>query len=256
MRRQVPRALVPSYIKISNDPDLVLPYPPRKGANREPDGRPRNGVYLQSFRATQTKSYIRNGTVLRRYRYPKFIPAFHSALVNNYNQHLSGDWYWQYREDGTRRDKGQHNNEIILERLENGLKPLGGLRFFEDEKKRIGIFLDRLLKSRLAFSFRKERGELLFFVCQKGRIGDLFDLDGLLADYLAMESAAGRKVLGPFKKIKNFLSSLQEDCLERYLAFDHQKVSGILETILVGLILGYPPENTYALLLEHDRDGA
>ena len=242
---------MPRYIKISNDPDLVMPYPPRRGTSLEKSGRPRNGVYLQLFSKTVTKSYIRNGNVLRRYRYPRYTPAFHSPSVNNYNQHLSGDWYWQYRADGTPRGKGEFNNEIIFERLVSGLKPLGGLRFFEDEKKKIRDFLGRLLKSQLAFSCSKVENELFFAVCQKGRLGDLFDFDDLLEDYIALVTAANSKALSPLGNIKKFLSSVKNECLERYLTFDHRKTEGTYDTILTGLILGYPVENTFALLLEN-----
>ena len=242
-------------IKISLDPDLERPYPPRSGKCREQDGRPRNVIYLQNFSKTVSKSYIRNGTILARYRYPRFVPTFHSPLVNDYNQNLAGGWYWQYREDGSLRSQGEFNNEVFFARLEAGRKPLGGLRFFIDENEEMQGFLARLCRSGLPFVLKKKEREFLLTVCQRGHFGSLFDMDCLLADYTAMQTRVKRPVLGPLADLRSFLSSLKEDCLERYLRFDHRQVSSTLDTILTGLILGYPLENTFSLLLQKQGQG-
>jgi hypothetical protein len=244
----------PAPEKISSDPDLNFPYPPRRGASRENNGCPRNGVYLQSFKKTELKTYIRNGNILAKYRYPRCERTFSSPLVNDYNQNLAGGWYWQYREDGSQRTKNEFNNEIIFERVRQGSKPLGGLRYWPDETLKSGNLLLHLLASPLAFHCSRNDGSLRINICRKGRLKKIFDFKRLAADYIAMEQAGKCTLLGSSKEIQRFFSSIEDNCLESYLNFDHLRPVSRFDFILTGLILGYPIENTYALLLTMSRE--
>lgn len=239
----------PLYIKTSKDPDLIPPYPPRKGVNKDENGHPRNGVYLQTFRKIEVKRYIRNGTVLQTFRYPRCAKTFHSALLNDYNQHLAGGWYWGYREDGSHREKSEFNNESIFERLLTGRKPLGGLRFWDDDQGKKEKFLRQLVNSDLSYARTREKGEDFFAVSRRGKLGNLFDFDKISADYIALEKGSGCGLFGPRLRLERFLCSTAKKKLESYLNFDHFRPASAFDFLITGLILGYPLENTYALLL-------
>ena len=243
------------YIKISRDPDLAIPYPPRKGGSREKTGCPRNGIYLQSFQKFEIKRYIRNGIILGVFRYPRFSRTFSSPMVNDYNQNLAGGWYWQYREDGSLRGSREYNNEIIFERLVAGRKPLGGLRFWDDAGEKKEKFLQRLLDSDLRYTRAREQQEEFFTVSRRGRLGDLFNFDGIAKDYAELERGAGCCILGSHANLERFLNSLASESLESYLGFDHLHPKSSFDFILTGLILGYPLENTYAILLKEHAGG-
>jgi len=242
--------MYPAPEKISSDPDLCFPYPPRRGTSREKNGCPRNGIYLQSFKKTELKSYIRNGNILGKYRYPRSERTFFSHLINDYNQNLAGGWYWKYREDGSQRSKNESNNEIIFERVMRGSKPLGGLRYWPDETMKSRSLLLKLLASPLAFHCNGDDGSLRINICRKGRLKKIFDLKRLAADYIAMEQAGKSALLGSSEEIRCFFSSIKDNCLEDYLNFDHLHPVSRFDFIQTGLILGYPMENTYALLLK------
>lgn len=241
------------YIKISNDPDFTPPYPPRRGRNRDTNGHPRNGIYLQTFQKVEVKRYIRNGTVLETFRYPRFGRSFQSPLVNDYNQHLAGGWYWRYREDGSQRGKGEFNNETILRRLLAGRKPLGGLRFWGDDKGKKEAIMQTLANSDLSYVSSREKGEVFFAVCRRGTLGNLFDFGKIMQDYAELENASGCGIFGSPLRLERFLYSLAGKKLESFLGYDHIRPVSVFDFLLNGLILGYPPENTYALLLKYSR---
>ena len=237
------------YIKISRDPDFIPPYPPRRGRSKEENGRPRNGIYLQSFKRFEIKRYIRNGIILGTFRFPRFRKVFRSPLVNDYNQHLAGGWHWRYREDGSLRGNKEYNNQTIFERLLTGRKPLGGLRFWDDDKENKKKIVEQLENSNLSFKSTKEEAEEFFAVSRKGKLGDLFNFDTLLEDYTELDNGSGCGILGPHASLERFLGATAGDNLDSYLCFDHLRPVSTFDFIITGLILGYPVENTYALLL-------
>lgn len=243
------------YIKTSRDPDLSIPYPPRRGRSREENGRPRNGIYLQSFQKFEIKRYIRNGIVLGVFRYPRFDRTFSSPMVNDYNQNLAGGWYWQYREDGSLRGNREFNNETILERLIAGRKPLGGFLFWDDAREKKENFLQQLVRSDLRYVSTTEQDAEFFTVSRRGKLGDLFNFEDIVRDYADLERGAGCNTLGPRVDLERFLGAAAEKCLESYLGFDHLHPTSTFDFIIIGLILGYPLENTYAILLKKQAGG-
>ena len=241
-----------SYIKISKDPDVIRPNPPKRGRSKDAQGRPRNGIYLQSFKRFEVKRYIRNGVVLASYRFPRFGKSFQSPLVNDYNQHLAGGWHWRYREDGSLRGKNEFNNETILERLIAGRKPMGGLHFWDDIREKKEKCLQQLANADLSFTSTSEEGDEYLTVSRRGKLGDLFNFDHLIQDYTELENGSGCKVLGPIASLERFLATTAGKDLESFLTFDYLHPASAFDFIITGLILGYPVENTYALLLaEH-----
>ena len=160
-----------SYIKVSRDPDLLPPYPPRRGRSKDELGRPRNGIYLQSYKKFEVKRYIRNGVVLGTFRFPRFGRTFQNPMINDYNQNLSGGWYWRYREDGSLRGKYEYNNETILERLIAGRKPLGGLHFWDDQKEKKEKCLQQLSQSDLFYARTSQGREEYLTVSRRGKLG-------------------------------------------------------------------------------------
>lgn len=240
-----------SYKKISRDPDLIAPFPPRRGKSVDGNGQPRNGVYLQTFKKTEAKRYIRNGNVLGTFRYPKIIPAFHSPLLNDYNQQLCGGWFWQNREDGAPRAPFESNSDIILQRVIDGVKPLGGLVGWEDQQEKIASWNTQIAKAGLGLFTCQQGIKYSFVVCRPGILDELFEFEKLITDYVALDQKTTRQeVLGPPGTIEKFLNSIRKDTLEKYLRFDHLHPHSTFDYIVTGLILGYPIENTYAVLTE------
>lgn len=238
------------YIKISRDPDLTFPYPPRCGKSQEANGQPRNGVYLQTFKRTEAKRYIQNGNVFGLFRYPKIIHAFHSPLLNDYNQQLCGGWYWKYREDGSTRAPFESNSDIILQRVINGAKPLGGLVGWDDQKEKIVDWKKQIARAGLGLFCYQEGIKTTLIVCRQGILDELFNFDNLIADYVALDQSTRPGVLGNPATIIKMFNSIRRDTLEKYLRFDHLHPHSTFDYIVTGLILGYPIENTYAVLTE------
>jgi len=238
------------YKKISRDPDLTLPYPPRHGRNLEENGHPRNGVYLQSFQKTEAKRYIQNGNVLGLFRYPKITPAFHSPLFNDYNQQLCGGWYWKYREDGSIRAPFESNSDIILQRVIEGAKPLGGLVGWADQQEKIAGWKNQISRAGLGLFCYEEGIKNTLIICRQGILDELFDFEDLITDYMALSQATRLGVLGSPGTINKFLNSIRKDAMTKYLQFDHLHPHSAFDYIVTGLILGYPIENTYAVLTE------
>ncbi|MEJ2691209.1 MAG: hypothetical protein P8130_14965, partial [Deltaproteobacteria bacterium] len=80
----------------------------------------------------------------------------------------------------------------------------------------------------------------------------LFNFDHLIQEYTELENGSGCKVLAPIASLERFLATTADKDLESFLTFDYLHPASAFDFIITGLILGYPVENTYALLLaEH-----
>lgn len=235
--------------KISQDPDLAPPYPPRRGKSRQADGQPRNGVYLATYSATERKTYVRNGNVLGNFRYPRITRQFHSPLLNDYNQHLCGGWHWQYRENGTLRLPFESAADICLERIKTGLKPMASWIGWEDENETVSDWRRQIEAAGLPCHLTRDGRQLLFTVCRQGVLGEMFNLEHLAADYLAFDRTGCTTFFAHPAEFSHAIKKLAKDRLEDHLAFDLQNPSSAMDFVLTGLFLGYPAENTFALLL-------
>ncbi len=170
---------------------------------------------------------VRNkkGNLLMTYKNaPKWVKFKHPA-VNDYNQHLCGGWFVY-----------DHKEFEEVDRVVAGLKPVGvshcrDLNKTEEKQKEI------LSKGFMASIFKSTWNDLYFLTASPyGKLKDFFpNLDDLKEDYLCyrlpycVEDIERYKNVD-FKSFHNF-------------KFDKENHS----SCIVGLILGYPIENTIAL---------
>jgi hypothetical protein len=228
--------------KISHD--SPPPYRPHQGKYRESDGTIMHGVYLREYKNTFHKLFINNGNCMNKYIYPKIESKFHSPMVNDYNLHLCGGWFFN----------GIKEFECISRVIE-GLKPMG---FIVTPDKAIhDYWLDICRKSDLPYnssviltaSTKYEIG-----ISVNGNFGNVFDLSLLLQDYLNYIntilkcSRANSRSDRVCAEVRKFLLAIRDTNISNYFDFDYANPSSICEYILVGLMLGYPIETTVSIL--------
>ncbi len=109
--------------------------------------------------------------------------------------------------------------------------------------------MQQLANTDLSYAGSSGEGEEYFIVSRRGTLGDLFNFDQIFKDYTELENGSGCCILGPSARFARFLAGTAEKNLESYLAFDHLHPVSAFDFIITGLILGFPVENTYALLL-------
>ena len=169
---------------------------------------------------------IRNkhGCVLMEYPdIPKNIEFKHQA-INDYNQHLCGAWTVY-----------NHYDFEEVDRVVAGLKPLGwcGTRNLVELKKRIKDNRDKgYLVSVIKNKFIK--GVYNITISPSCKLKDYFDMDVLANDYA--RNGLSTKNIELYKEVN-------------FSAFHYDKFNVKYHPIeIVGLILGYPIENTISLM--------
>ncbi|AYV80631.1 MAG: hypothetical protein Harvfovirus3_76 [Harvfovirus sp.] len=164
----------------------------------------------------------KNGYVLMHYpKIPRNIKFKHNA-VNDYNQHLCGGW-----------SVYPHPKFEALDRVMLGLKPLGMETTADGNiaKEKAKEIADKGFLS----SFELMKNNYYFVTASvKGTLGDYFDMKTLAHDYE-----------------KNHLSSenIKKYAKVKFDAFHNGKFD--IEDHpceIVGLVLGYPIENTISLI--------
>lgn len=238
------------YRKISQDPDLTRSFTCRKGRCLDSNGIPLHGIYLKDFKETTLKRYIRNGNILASFRYPKIIPTFQSPLVNDYNQHLCGGWCWGHREDGVLRAAFENDSDIILQRVVAGKKPLGGLVGWGDDLRKISRWKKEIAGAELALQVYRNDTKYTLVICRKGLLDKMVDFDRITDDYIAFERNNRRRIFVSSSTIKEFFDFLRQETLEELLRYNFLNSVSKFGLLATGLILGYPIENTYAVLGE------
>ena len=170
------------------------------------------------------------GFVLMTYPDVPMNLKFKHKAVNDYNQHLCNGWHVV-----------PHKNQFEeVDRVVNGLKPLG-ISHPRDFDEMIGRAIEYFSKGYLV-SYKKNKvikGMYNFTVSQPGLLGDYFDMDTLAKDY-ENNGLYPRNI----HKYKNI--SFAEFHNDRYDKEYHP-----IE--IVGLVLGYPIENTISLI-KRDMD--
>lgn len=164
----------------------------------------------------------KNGYVLMRYpKIPKNIQFKHKA-VNDYNQHLCGGWFVH-----------EHDDFEEIDRVVAGLKPVGishAVPFLPMIERAI-----KYVEKGYLMTYEKNRvrkGTYNITVSPTGKLKNYFDMDTLIADYER--------------------NGLYSDDIEFYkdvtFAAFHNGQFDNHPTEIVGLILGYPIENTISLM--------
>jgi hypothetical protein len=165
----------------------------------------------------------KNGFVLMTYKnIPKSINFKHKA-VNDYNQHLCHGWFVY-----------DHTEFEEIERVGQGLKPVGiscSGNLWAVTKKAIEFINKGFLVS---YTKRNFHDTILYHITVSvtGKLKDYFDMDTLAADY--EDNGLSSDTIIEYKNID--FSKFHHD------KYDHHPIE------ITGLILGYPIENTIALI--------
>lgn len=165
----------------------------------------------------------KNGYVLMRYKkIPKSIKFKHIA-VNDYNQHLCGGWHVY-----------KHPEFEEIDRVEQGLKPVGVSHTFNLElaKAKIENLINKGFLASYTTRLFQDKDMYNVTASVTGTLGDYFDMDTLAADY---------------KKCKLFNDDIIRYKNVNFSEF-HNDMFDRHSTEITGLILGYPIENTIALM--------
>ena len=164
----------------------------------------------------------KNGFVLMVYKnIPKSIKFKHIA-VNDYNQHLCGGWFVY-----------DHTDFEAIDRVEAGLKGVG-ISHTKNLQAMIIKMINLIKKGFLVSYTKHSRIKNMYNITAsvEGKLKDYFDMDTLAQDY-ENNQLSGNNII----KYKN--ANFAEFHYDKY---DHHPIE------ITGLILGYPIENTIALI--------
>jgi hypothetical protein len=191
---------------------------------------------------------------VHEYRFPAIQPRFRSRFHGVRNLELSGGGPWRR----------------LMARVVDRLKPLA---FFDARARRHpvdGWSGDGDLRAAARFAIANDlclhhdmctfdgcvmegdRPVVFRFLstCTFGRIGELFDLRALLNDYAEYLAVAGEAGNSALHDIERELARIQRMLLSRFLDFNEVDSDGSPGGYArCGLLLGYPPETTAALIL-------
>lgn len=167
----------------------------------------------------------KNGYVLMTYKnIPQSLKFKHNA-VNDYNQHLCGGW-----------SVIKHTDFEEIDRVEQGLKPVGISHTCNIQAMMLKML--NLVNKGFLVTFTPNtviKNMYNVTVSVRGKLKDFFDMDTLAEDY-KNNGLCGEIII----KYKN--TDFSEFHYDKY---DH------FPTEITGLILGYPIENTIALLNQY-----
>lgn len=203
--------------------------------------RIKNGTSFSAVRKDfGTKRVWFNGKIMKTYIYcpPPDQLQFRSEMINDFNQNLCCGWG-----NGIKNE-----NEVIVDRVVNKLKPLGSISQWLHNNKNAAIELDQIAEKCQnvnlcvqRFQWKNPNISECLDLCQSGTFRELFDMDALAADY--------QKFLPRYpdmwEEIKDFPRDTQ---LSDYLGDKWDNLDWI-----TGLILGYPIENTISILMTNGK---
>jgi len=200
-----------------------------------------DGIYTRENDEIINKLFVINGYVMKKYEYPKIKTRFSSPLLNDYNLHLCGGWFFP----------GVKSIES-LQRVIDGMKTMGFYDTFDDKKFECWkkIVKDSGLPY-MVFSKEENNGLNGIGISIKGTFGENFNLQDLMHDYKLYFNACEAFRFEPNNSVRNklikFIKNLKDVEISSYLSFDYSNETKTDEDdILTGLILGYPVETTVA----------
>ena len=204
------------------------------------------GIFHNEFKKHWVTKFIRNGYILMKYKYLKVNIPFTSPMVRWENLNHCGGWS-MCDENGV-----ELSTQInLLQDVINGLKPMGFCYSFGEKQK--DEFMKLIIESRLPYTideldwknpdFPIRYG---FNICQHGKIGDLLDIDAVIESYNLLDSSHDKWI---YNLIKDNLLKIIDNELSNYLTdWNYGNPRTVIESVIVGLLLGYPIEFTYALM--------
>lgn len=187
----------------------------------------KHGIYIIEHRDWNTKQVWANGHLVMTYRRQPKQLRFRSPMVNDANQDLCGGWHvhdWDFDE-----------NAEIVQRVMAGLKPFGVAHALDAAE---AARLQRAARAR-GFDTKVfdhwQPGQRNLAVAQPATLRELFDLDALLADYIA------NNVAHPDALRDEFATYADHRLIDFAETYDDAPMW------VTGLVLGYPVENTISL---------
>lgn len=201
---------------------------PDKSGTSETKQKYSNDPYIFYTEVGDKEIRDSSGYVLRRYsNIPKKIKFSHSA-VNDYNQHLCGGWevypYKQFEE---------------LDRVIAGLKPLGVC--YSNNLVQVKKKVKKLSKKGFLATYIKHpeiEGEYIITASVSGTLGDYFDMDTLANDYENYEMDSEEIIQYKDREFLEFHYDTE--------MMDKHPIE------IIGLIFGYPIENTMVMTREFE----
>ncbi len=227
-------------IKISSDEQpLIIDCP---GPYKDDNGNRLHGIYLRKNKLTIDKLFISNGNLIRKYKYPRIEEQFSSPMISDYNLHLCGGWSWQgvkYQESITRVVEGKKPMGFFSSRSSSEIDNL-----FENIKHGIKKQDFKLIKTTSTIPGTDIQFYELGISTTKLFV-DCFNLGALKTDYKQYANACNV----PSNSIIEFIDLIKDNSISSFLQdYDYANPITNLNTILTGLILGYPINTTVSIL--------
>jgi hypothetical protein len=194
----------------------------------------KHGVIIREHKHWNTKTVYNKGCVMRIYRHCPKVIRFTSPMVNDFNQHLCGGWAFADIADDA---------EATIKQLIEGKKPFGTLGGWHRPPHYYHPFQERLRTAGLDTTLQKKKtlkdGSQLWHLlaCHRIKVKDIGSLSLLAEDYLNAEAAFLDSSIPDYedKMLREFFGGWNEEDIPLWL---------------VGLILGYPIENTISIYLQ------
>lgn len=196
----------------------------------------RHGVIVTRGVKHNSKTVWNRGHRMVTYRRQPKRTRFKSRMVNDANQNLCGGWFL----DGA---TGDTVNREIEKRLIAGQKPLGIMVFWDEDATEAKACASRLKAAGLIVRTSNgwRHGQRIVESCHDIRVGDIGDMDNLIADYIQ----SGAIPEGNVDSLKEEFRRNSRRKLKSFLGDNWDNRS--CPEWLTGLILGYPIENTISI---------
>ncbi|MGQ4666681.1 hypothetical protein ACUIJN_12760 [Metabacillus halosaccharovorans] len=208
------------------------------GRYKNRDGYGLSGFYFRDFKNMRHAISLDNGHFQTKYRFPIVDIPFSSPMHRWDNLYFCGG-YGATLPDGQQFD----TNERLIEYVLKKQKPMG---FIVVEKSKIDRFIQMVegnLDYKIMPHFREDYVELGF--ANIGKIGDLFDIEQLICSYQILNEKMG------FELNESNATKLRKitDCeFKDFFDYDYANPNYMIDCMIVGLILGFPVESTFAFL--------
>jgi|GEM_PF-4060325 len=200
-----------------------------------------NGVFLKKDKNTENILIIAQGSLVNMYTYKAISRNFTSEMINYRNLHLCGGWHFPDVEE-----------KECVTRVFDGKKPMGIFATFDRQAYNdfINEFEDDLsmYPSLYSTKFVSENPVYSVAVCIHGTFHENFDIDGLTLDYIDYLEDSFNEYFNIEQIHFLFNDILKNKEVSNFIQFDYGNPRTVIDTIIAGLLLGYPIETTVSLI--------
>lgn len=208
------------------------------GRYRNHDGLGLSGFYYKDFKKMRHAISLHNGHFQTRYRFPIVDIPFSSPMHRWDNLYFCGGY------DATLPDGQQFDtNERLIKYVLNGKKPMGFILIEESEIDKFIQMVEGKLEYKIVPHFWE--GHVEMGVANIGKITDFFDIELLIQSYQILSEKMGED---PFELYAYELRDIASCELKDFFDYDYANPIYPIDCMIVGLILGFPVESTFAFL--------